>query len=137
MFLEGLVFTRCPWRGSVAVTLNITSLRHNHRGQEIPLAWLFAFYFCVKSVEISCHNFFFFNLLHFYCIHLAGSFYCTPDPKTANMTAVSPCLSRLGRRMASAAEGSVDSKAELTALLEQWEREQQGSTQDLVNILTK
>uniref|UniRef100_A0AAR2IWV3 DDB1- and CUL4-associated factor 1 n=1 Tax=Pygocentrus nattereri TaxID=42514 RepID=A0AAR2IWV3_PYGNA len=39
--------------------------------------------------------------------------------------------------MASAAEGSVDSKAELTALLEQWEREQQGSTQDLVNILTK
>uniref|UniRef100_A0A4W4ERL9 DDB1- and CUL4-associated factor 1 n=1 Tax=Electrophorus electricus TaxID=8005 RepID=A0A4W4ERL9_ELEEL len=33
--------------------------------------------------------------------------------------------------------GSVDSKAELTALLEQWEREQQGSTQDLVNILTK
>ncbi|XP_036434550.1 DDB1- and CUL4-associated factor 1 isoform X3 [Colossoma macropomum] len=39
--------------------------------------------------------------------------------------------------MASAAEGSVDSKAELTALLEQWEREQQGSTQDLVNILAK
>uniref|UniRef100_A0A673A5V8 DDB1- and CUL4-associated factor 1 n=1 Tax=Sphaeramia orbicularis TaxID=375764 RepID=A0A673A5V8_9TELE len=32
---------------------------------------------------------------------------------------------------------SVDSKAELTALLEQWEREQQGATQDLVNILTK
>uniref|UniRef100_A0A4W4ERN5 DDB1- and CUL4-associated factor 1 n=1 Tax=Electrophorus electricus TaxID=8005 RepID=A0A4W4ERN5_ELEEL len=39
--------------------------------------------------------------------------------------------------MACAVEGSVDSKAELTALLEQWEREQQGSTQDLVNILTK
>ncbi|KAK3540510.1 hypothetical protein QTP70_032474 [Hemibagrus guttatus] len=39
--------------------------------------------------------------------------------------------------MASAVEGSVDSKAELTALLEQWEREQQGNTQDLVNILTK
>ncbi|XP_062315461.1 DDB1- and CUL4-associated factor 1-like isoform X1 [Osmerus eperlanus] len=35
------------------------------------------------------------------------------------------------------ASASVDSKAELTALLEQWEREQQGSTQDLVNILTK
>ncbi|KAG7478171.1 hypothetical protein MATL_G00077550 [Megalops atlanticus] len=32
---------------------------------------------------------------------------------------------------------SVDSKAELTSLLEQWEREQQGSTQDLVSILTK
>uniref|UniRef100_A0A3P8WZD7 DDB1- and CUL4-associated factor 1 n=1 Tax=Cynoglossus semilaevis TaxID=244447 RepID=A0A3P8WZD7_CYNSE len=32
---------------------------------------------------------------------------------------------------------SVDSKAELTAQLEQWERDQQGSTQDLVNILTK
>uniref|UniRef100_A0A8B9L5M4 DDB1- and CUL4-associated factor 1 n=1 Tax=Astyanax mexicanus TaxID=7994 RepID=A0A8B9L5M4_ASTMX len=39
--------------------------------------------------------------------------------------------------MASATEGSVDSKAELTTLLEQWEREQQGSTQDLVTILTK
>uniref|UniRef100_A0A669F603 DDB1- and CUL4-associated factor 1 n=1 Tax=Oreochromis niloticus TaxID=8128 RepID=A0A669F603_ORENI len=35
------------------------------------------------------------------------------------------------------ASASVDSKAELTSLLEQWEREQQGSTQDLVNILTK
>uniref|UniRef100_A0A3Q3M0X4 DDB1- and CUL4-associated factor 1 n=1 Tax=Labrus bergylta TaxID=56723 RepID=A0A3Q3M0X4_9LABR len=35
------------------------------------------------------------------------------------------------------ASASVDSKAELTALLEQWEREQQGSTQELVNILTK
>ncbi|CAG11289.1 unnamed protein product, partial [Tetraodon nigroviridis] len=34
------------------------------------------------------------------------------------------------------ASASVDSKAELTALLEQWEREQHGSTQDLVNILT-
>ncbi|KAJ8260318.1 hypothetical protein GJAV_G00179600 [Gymnothorax javanicus] len=32
---------------------------------------------------------------------------------------------------------SVDSKAELTALLEQWERDQQGSTPDLVSILTK
>lgn len=32
---------------------------------------------------------------------------------------------------------SVDSKAELTALLEQWEREQQGSTPDMVSILTK
>uniref|UniRef100_A0A3Q3KP91 DDB1- and CUL4-associated factor 1 n=1 Tax=Monopterus albus TaxID=43700 RepID=A0A3Q3KP91_MONAL len=32
---------------------------------------------------------------------------------------------------------SVDSKAELTALLEQWERDQQGSTQELVDILTK
>uniref|UniRef100_A0A8C7X1R9 DDB1- and CUL4-associated factor 1 n=1 Tax=Oryzias sinensis TaxID=183150 RepID=A0A8C7X1R9_9TELE len=32
---------------------------------------------------------------------------------------------------------SVDSKAELTALLEQWEREQHGSTQELVNLLTK
>lgn len=42
-----------------------------------------------------------------------------------------------GRVMACAPEGSVDSKAELTALLEQWEREQQGSTQDLVTILTK
>uniref|UniRef100_A0A3B5KPL0 DDB1- and CUL4-associated factor 1 n=1 Tax=Xiphophorus couchianus TaxID=32473 RepID=A0A3B5KPL0_9TELE len=35
------------------------------------------------------------------------------------------------------ASASVDSKAELTALLEQWEREQQGNTQELVNILTK
>ncbi|XP_077571091.1 ddb1 and cul4 associated factor 1 [Stigmatopora nigra] len=35
------------------------------------------------------------------------------------------------------ASASVDSKAELTALLEQWEREQQGDTQELVNILTK
>ncbi|KAK5863739.1 hypothetical protein PBY51_000748 [Eleginops maclovinus] len=35
------------------------------------------------------------------------------------------------------ASASVDSKAELTALLEQWEREQQGSTQELVNIITK
>ncbi|XP_010874181.3 DDB1- and CUL4-associated factor 1 isoform X2 [Esox lucius] len=35
------------------------------------------------------------------------------------------------------ASASVDSKAELTTLLEQWEREQQASTPDLVNILTK
>uniref|UniRef100_A0A8D0D401 DDB1- and CUL4-associated factor 1 n=1 Tax=Sander lucioperca TaxID=283035 RepID=A0A8D0D401_SANLU len=35
------------------------------------------------------------------------------------------------------ASASVDSKAELTTLLEQWEREQQGSTQELVNIITK
>lgn len=35
------------------------------------------------------------------------------------------------------ASASVDSKAELTALLEQWEKEQQGNTQELVNILTK
>ncbi|XP_018620386.2 DDB1- and CUL4-associated factor 1-like isoform X1 [Scleropages formosus] len=35
------------------------------------------------------------------------------------------------------ASASVDSKAELTSLLERWEREQQGSTQDLVSILTK
>ncbi|XP_038127293.1 DDB1- and CUL4-associated factor 1-like [Cyprinodon tularosa] len=35
------------------------------------------------------------------------------------------------------ASATVDSKAELTALLEQWEREQQGNTQELVNILTK
>lgn len=35
------------------------------------------------------------------------------------------------------ASASVDSKAELTALLEQWERDQQGNTQELVNILTK
>lgn len=41
------------------------------------------------------------------------------------------------RGMAGVAETSVDSKAELTSLLEQWEREQQGSTQDLVTILTK
>lgn len=41
-----------------------------------------------------------------------------------------------GCSMASAS-ASVDSKAELTALLEQWERQQQGSTQELVNILTK
>ncbi|KAL4655686.1 protein VPRBP-like [Arapaima gigas] len=32
---------------------------------------------------------------------------------------------------------SVDSKAELSSLLEQWEREQQGSTDELVSILTK
>ncbi|XP_066554396.1 ddb1 and cul4 associated factor 1 isoform X2 [Amia ocellicauda] len=38
--------------------------------------------------------------------------------------------------MASAPE-SVDSKAELSSLLEMWEREQQGSTSDLVSILTK
>lgn len=44
------------------------------------------------------------------------------------------CVSSV--KMASAS-ASVDSKAELTALLEQWEREQQGSTQELVNILTK
>ncbi|KAL1021566.1 hypothetical protein UPYG_G00014890 [Umbra pygmaea] len=37
----------------------------------------------------------------------------------------------------SSASASVDSKAELTALLEQWEREQQACTPDLVNILTK
>ncbi|XP_006631057.2 DDB1- and CUL4-associated factor 1 isoform X1 [Lepisosteus oculatus] len=47
-----------------------------------------------------------------------------------------------GLAMASAsasasASDSVDSKAELSSLLEQWEREQQGSTQDLVSILTK
>uniref|UniRef100_A0A665THH4 DDB1- and CUL4-associated factor 1 n=1 Tax=Echeneis naucrates TaxID=173247 RepID=A0A665THH4_ECHNA len=35
------------------------------------------------------------------------------------------------------ASANVDSKAELTTLLEQWERDQQGSTQELVNILTK
>ncbi|XP_056279423.1 DDB1- and CUL4-associated factor 1-like isoform X1 [Pseudoliparis swirei] len=35
------------------------------------------------------------------------------------------------------ASASVDSKAELTSLLEQWEREQQGGTQELVGILTK
>ncbi|MED6252016.1 DDB1- and CUL4-associated factor 1 [Ataeniobius toweri] len=35
------------------------------------------------------------------------------------------------------ASATVDSKAELTALLEQWEREQQGNTQELINILTK
>uniref|UniRef100_A0A3Q3B1R8 DDB1- and CUL4-associated factor 1 n=1 Tax=Kryptolebias marmoratus TaxID=37003 RepID=A0A3Q3B1R8_KRYMA len=35
------------------------------------------------------------------------------------------------------ASASVDSKAELTALLEQWEKEQQSSTEELVNILTK
>ncbi|KAF4109544.1 hypothetical protein G5714_008796 [Onychostoma macrolepis] len=39
--------------------------------------------------------------------------------------------------MASAGDGSVDSKAELSALLEQWEREQQGGTNELLNILTK
>ena len=41
-----------------------------------------------------------------------------------------------GSVMASAS-ASVDSKAELTALLEQWDREQEGSTQELVNIITK
>lgn len=35
------------------------------------------------------------------------------------------------------ASATVDSKAELTSLLEQWEKEQQGATQELVNILTK
>uniref|UniRef100_A0A3Q1EW65 DDB1- and CUL4-associated factor 1 n=1 Tax=Acanthochromis polyacanthus TaxID=80966 RepID=A0A3Q1EW65_9TELE len=35
------------------------------------------------------------------------------------------------------ASASVDSKAELTALLEQWEKDQQGSTQELVTLLTK
>ena len=43
----------------------------------------------------------------------------------------------LVRGMAGVAEASVDSKAELTSLLEQWERDQQGTTQDLVAILTK
>lgn len=41
-------------------------------------------------------------------------------------------------QMASAGgEGSVDSKAELSSLLEQWEREQQSGTNELLNILTK
>lgn len=35
------------------------------------------------------------------------------------------------------AEASVDSKAELTSLLEQWEREQQSTSPVLVDILTK
>lgn len=35
------------------------------------------------------------------------------------------------------ASASVDSKAELTALLEQWERERLANTQELDNILTK
>lgn len=35
------------------------------------------------------------------------------------------------------ASATVDSKAELSSLLEQWEKEQQGATQELVNILTK
>lgn len=35
------------------------------------------------------------------------------------------------------ASASVDSKAELTALLEQWERERLGNAQELDNILTK
>ncbi|XP_062387404.1 DDB1- and CUL4-associated factor 1 isoform X3 [Sardina pilchardus] len=39
--------------------------------------------------------------------------------------------------MAGAAEASVDSKAELTSLLEQWDREQLGTTPVLVAILTK
>lgn len=39
--------------------------------------------------------------------------------------------------MAGEVDASVDSKAELTSLLEQWEREQQGTAQDLVSILTK
>ena len=42
----------------------------------------------------------------------------------------------LGNAMASAS-ASVDSKAELTALLEKWETEQQFSTEELVDILTK
>ncbi|XP_063076746.1 DDB1- and CUL4-associated factor 1-like isoform X2 [Engraulis encrasicolus] len=39
--------------------------------------------------------------------------------------------------MAGVAEASVDSKAELTSLLEQWEREQQSTSPVLVDILTK
>lgn len=35
------------------------------------------------------------------------------------------------------ASATVDSKAELTSLLEQWEKDQQNATQELVNILTK
>ncbi|TRY64650.1 hypothetical protein DNTS_034846, partial [Danionella cerebrum] len=35
------------------------------------------------------------------------------------------------------AEAAVDSKAELSSLLEQWEREQQGATSDLLDILNK
>lgn len=35
------------------------------------------------------------------------------------------------------APASVDSKAELTALLEQWERERLANAQELDNILTK
>lgn len=35
------------------------------------------------------------------------------------------------------ASATVDSKAELTTLLEQWEKEQESSTVELVNILTK
>ncbi|KAG7472926.1 hypothetical protein MATL_G00114110 [Megalops atlanticus] len=39
--------------------------------------------------------------------------------------------------MAAAASAGVDSKAELSALLEQWERDRQGGTPELVSILTK
>ncbi|KAL2101978.1 hypothetical protein ACEWY4_003739 [Coilia grayii] len=39
--------------------------------------------------------------------------------------------------MAGVAEASVDSKAELTSLLEQWDREQQSTSPVLVDILTK
>ncbi|XP_056096436.1 DDB1- and CUL4-associated factor 1 isoform X5 [Rhinichthys klamathensis goyatoka] len=39
--------------------------------------------------------------------------------------------------MASGDGGGVDSKAELSALLEQWEREQQAGSGELLNILTK
>ncbi|KAI2661206.1 DDB1- and CUL4-associated factor 1 [Labeo rohita] len=54
-----------------------------------------------------------------------------------NHSVIEQCILSLQRLMASAGDGSVDSKAELSALLEQWEREQQGSTSELLNILTK
>lgn len=56
------------------------------------------------------------------------------QPMLGDLVKIVVCVSSV--KMASAS-ASVDSKAELTALLEQWEREQQGSTQELVNILTK
>lgn len=60
-------------------------------------------------------------------------------------TDVSPLLSSQVVMASSAAPGaaavgvsvSVDTKAELAALLDQWEREQQGTTEKLVSILTK
>lgn len=36
-----------------------------------------------------------------------------------------------------AVSAAVDAKAELTALLDQWESAQQGTTEELVSILTK
>lgn len=51
---------------------------------------------------------------------------------------VSVCVCVTGLMASAGGDGGgVDSKAELSALLEQWEREQQAGSSELLNILTK